>query len=300
METMLLIVTLLSLSVAVGTSAFAWRLMRNERLRSEARIAALAADVEPDTASHHADAAPTLKGSAYQPGEREFATPTLRRSAYEPEFAVQPLRASADEPREPEFAVPALKRSTTESGARAGAEFAVEEKPTAIRDELLTVTETRPGRSVGRIAAVVGAGAVAVATLVGVLIVSSGREDARAATAHPAADASSAPKTLATEAPVELVALAHEREPDRLTVRGLVRSPSATIANHLTAVVQVFDRDGEFLASGRAEVEHSAAPGADRRFIVSIPGGAGAGRYRVSFTDDQRVVPHVDKRTPAI
>ena len=45
MEAVLLTVTLLSLLIAVGASALAWRVMRAERLRSEARIAALAADL---------------------------------------------------------------------------------------------------------------------------------------------------------------------------------------------------------------------------------------------------------------
>ena len=45
MEVVLLTVTLASLATAIGTSVLAWRVMRAERLRSEARIAALAADL---------------------------------------------------------------------------------------------------------------------------------------------------------------------------------------------------------------------------------------------------------------
>src|SRR5262245_30970305 len=45
MQAVLLVVTLLSLTIAICTSVLAWRVMRNERLRSEARIAALTADL---------------------------------------------------------------------------------------------------------------------------------------------------------------------------------------------------------------------------------------------------------------
>ncbi len=45
MEAVLLTVTLLSLIIAASASVLAWRVMRNERRRSEARIAALTADL---------------------------------------------------------------------------------------------------------------------------------------------------------------------------------------------------------------------------------------------------------------
>src|SRR5215204_5713454 len=48
MEAVLLAVTLLSLAIAVGASGLAFRVMRAERLRSEARIAALAAALAAD------------------------------------------------------------------------------------------------------------------------------------------------------------------------------------------------------------------------------------------------------------
>jgi hypothetical protein len=45
MQTMLIVVTLVSTAAAVAMSVVAWRLARNERRRSEARIAALAAEI---------------------------------------------------------------------------------------------------------------------------------------------------------------------------------------------------------------------------------------------------------------
>jgi hypothetical protein len=98
---------------------------------------------------------------------------------------------------------------------------------------------------------------------------------------------------------LELVALEHERGADRLTIRGVVRNPAGGAAiDHLAAVVLLFDADGAFISSARAEV---AAPtlgaGGETTFAVTVPNAAAAGRYRVSFRTEDRVVPHVDRRT---
>ena len=105
-------------------------------------------------------------------------------------------------------------------------------------------------------------------------------------------------------APLELVALGHERDGERLIVRGVVRSAGPAAALHrpandqLTAVVFLFDRDGGFLASGRATVD-SPGPGSggESIFTVMVPGAAHVERYRVSFRTDDHIVPHVDRRT---
>jgi hypothetical protein len=99
--------------------------------------------------------------------------------------------------------------------------------------------------------------------------------------------------------PLELVALGHERDGDRLTVRGVVRNPptSAEI-DGVTAVVFLFNREGGFLASGRMPAQPSTLrPGGETTFVVTVPGASDVGRYRVSFRTDDRIVPHVDRRT---
>ena len=66
-------------------------------------------------------------------------------------------------------------------------------------------------------------------------------------------DTGAAPVAAPAPAPVplELVALGHERDGDRLTVRGVVRNPAAGAEiDGVTAVVFLFNRDGGFLASG--------------------------------------------------
>ena len=84
---------------------------------------------------------------------------------------------------------------------------------------------------------------------------------------------------------LELVALTHDRDADRLVVRGIVRNPNAGAdLTHLTAVVLLFDHDGVFVASGRAAVDAATlAPGMETPFAVAISGAGDVGRYRVSF-----------------
>ena len=98
--------------------------------------------------------------------------------------------------------------------------------------------------------------------------------------------------------PIELIALGHERDGDRLTVHGIVRNPpSGGEVDGLAAVVFVFDSNGDFLVSTRAALPAAALnPGAQAPFLVTIPNMSDVGRYRVSFRADERVVPHVDKR----
>jgi flagellar basal body-associated protein FliL len=114
--------------------------------------------------------------------------------------------------------------------------------------------------------------------------------------ANPAQPATPA-APLAPMPALELLALGHERDGERLTVRGVVRNPSRASIGSVTAVVFLFDRNGSFLTSGRAAVDSGTlTPGGESTFIVTVPGAAAVGRYRVSFRTADRVVPHVDRR----
>jgi len=99
------------------------------------------------------------------------------------------------------------------------------------------------------------------------------------------------------DAPLELVALEHDRDEDRLIVRGIVRNPaSAATLRGLTVVVLVFSKDG-YTASARAPAAvASLAAGAETPFVVTLPDADWVDRFRVSFRTDDRVVPHVDRR----
>lgn len=104
----------------------------------------------------------------------------------------------------------------------------------------------------------------------------------------------------AASAPLELVSLRHERQGGSLIVSGLVRNPHAgQAAKGLAAVAFTFDRQGTFLASGRAVLDFpQLQPGDESPFSISVPQSGQVARYRVSFRTDERVVPHVDRREP--
>jgi hypothetical protein len=90
----------------------------------------------------------------------------------------------------------------------------------------------------------------------------------------------------------------HERRDNTLTVTGLVRNAGRGPADHVIAVVFAFDRDGAFVASGRAPLDFSAlAPGDESPFIVTVPNVTDVARYRVTFRTGDTVVRHVDRRS---
>ena len=208
----LLVLSITASVAAIAATAYAWRIARTERLRSDARVAALAAAI--DGTSDEAD-----------------TTPMFERA-----------------PRSGLQGRPLLK---------------------------------------------LGVG-FAMAVLVLVLIAMSGdrhstaaEERQTAATGQPAAPA------------LELLSMRHTRTGDGLTVTGLVRNRSAADTASIVAVVFVFDRDGGFVASGRAPLEFgSVALGDESPFKVTIPDVKDVGRYRVSFRAPAGIVPHVDRRAP--
>jgi hypothetical protein len=140
--------------------------------------------------------------------------------------------------------------------------------------------------------AIVGGGALVVGAAIALAIVTGYADRAPRAAATPA----TAPA--ATAAPLELVALGDERVGDQLTVRGVVRNPAAAAAmDGVIAVVQLIASDGGVVATARAAVVTTTLiPGRQSTFVVTVPRAADVARYRVSFTTDDRVVPHLDRR----
>lgn len=99
-------------------------------------------------------------------------------------------------------------------------------------------------------------------------------------------------------APLELTSLAHERSGESLKISGLVHNPRAGRAySDVTAVVFTFDREGNYLSSGRAGLDYrQLPPGEESPFAITLPSAAGVVRYRVSFRTEAAVIPHVDRR----
>jgi hypothetical protein len=230
MNMTLVVIAFASVLLAIGASGIAWRIVREDRLRSDARVAALADDIH----------------------------------------RVQSDRSS----------------------------------PVAVAN--LFGTGRAPERD-APMAVIAGVG-ILIAAAVGVVMF-SGSFRRPLPPAKSGTSAAPAVSTAASRAPVvspavpaaplELVALGHERVEDRLTVRGIIRNPAdGSALPHLTAVVLVFNQQGGFLTSGRTTVETQALePGAEAPFVVTVPGTADVGRYRVSFRTDDRVVPHIDRRS---
>ena len=157
---------------------------------------------------------------------------------------------------------------------------------------------TRPqARSGSRYAAVAAVGLLVCGSVAALAVVSSTASSEATVRSEPAV-AAAEPRRPAEIVPIELVALGHEREGDRLTVRGVVRNPSSGVAlDRVIAVVLVYKDDGGFAGSGRATVDSSTlGPGGETAFTVTIPAASHVGRYRVSFRTEDRVVPHVDRR----
>lgn len=158
---------------------------------------------------------------------------------------------------------------------------------TAARAELFAAA--RPAGSRLRPAVVVAIGVFVFGAAVSLAIVLS--TGSRGLANPPAAVAVATP-------PLELVALGHERDGDRLTVRGVVRNPATGARlDDLSAVVILLNRDGGVLAGARAAVRSAPlGPGGESAFVVTVPGASDVGRFRVSFRADDHVVPHIDKR----
>jgi hypothetical protein len=235
----LLLVTLISLVLAVIMAVIAWHVSQEERRRSQARVAALAAEIR-DGLPAPLDPMPFAVDSAIR----------------------EPALAS------PMFAAPSTSHTSTRLGVIAAIGFMVFVSAAAVAVVL--------GRGTGHNPA-----------------------DADSDANEPATVAPQpTPSNPAAPMPLELIALGHERDGDRLTVRGLIRNPQAgTEVDHVTAVVFLFNEDGGFMGSGRAAVESAAlAPGGESAFLVTVRGATDVVRYRVSFRTDDRVVPHIDRR----
>jgi hypothetical protein len=105
----------------------------------------------------------------------------------------------------------------------------------------------------------------------------------------------------ATSAPLELLALEHDRDGDRFIVRGIVRNSTAAAIDGVTAVISVFGYDGRLITSesGVLAVDTLAA-GTETPFMVILPGADAVDRYHLSFRTPSGIVPHLDRRARGV
>jgi hypothetical protein len=300
MDLMLIGVTVLSLVLAVAMSAVAWRLLRDARTRSAARIEALEAmALGSDLGMTGAGSDLALTGHAPEPLR------TLHHEAPRPNLSTQDLTPRSDvTPSTDDWDL-----SLHDSGPDTDIDFEYDD--VRERRNPSAPSPARAGRGVRMVhedmfdsTHHVGAGghrwlalaAVGLVMAAGVVVLSALHSPEIVA----AVTASRSGPTTDGSHPLELLSLKHSGGNDgTFTVTGLVQNPPDGVpVGKIIAVVYLFDGDGKFFASGRATIDLPAfQPGDESPFIVRIPNVAGVTRYRVGFRrEDGLVVAHVDRR----
>lgn len=262
MDPLLLIITVISLIVALVASVIAWRSAQEEKRRAEARVAALAAaagvpEIAPGEDAEARPAATSTPIAAPWRSPAGFGTPSADAALVQTE-AASPDAVAAGSPAMTPVSVP-----TGFLGAEAPA------RESSHHQRWLT----------------------AAAAVVAVLL--SGFVLARVGTQTRVAEAARQ-----EAAPLELLSLRHEREGANLSVAGLVRNPpAASLVERLTAVVFLFDQQGQFVTSAQAPIDFlKLTAGDESPFVVKLAAPQTVARYRVSFRTDDGARPHVDRR----
>lgn len=275
MEMLLLGITVISLVVALVMSVTAWRLARDEKRRSAARVAALSiAAAAPHEAANSGSQglSPDAIGFQAQPAVVEKPRPRAP-------WAPAPVAAEA--PRRSAFVTPppvpelplhtAPSRNLSHASGFLGA-------------------DTEPARQASG-----GQRSLAVAAVVLLVVLAGSLAWTMSAPRGTSAAA------VGPNSPLELVSLRHDRKNEKIAVSGLVRNPAAgKPVERLAAVVFLFDRQGTLVTSAKAEVDFlKLGSGDESPFVVSLDAPATVARYRVSFRTDEGVVPHLDRRGAA-
>jgi hypothetical protein len=263
MDTVLLAITIGALGLAVGLAIVGWKLLRHDRSHTAARVEA-------------------LRSLAAEP-ESEIAattTPAPELPVIMPVFARRATLPMDDDETSDWDAT--LGQTLHAAGECEVPMFGA------------TVMPPVPNRRV------LAATAVAVIMLAGAGTVYAVYRPQPSA-AHPRSAGSLVP---AGTVPLQLLSLTETTDADgTFTVTGLVGNPAAGhTAQNVCAVVYLFDREGHYFASGRAGIDlASLPPGDESPFVVKVPNGSAAARYRVGFREpDGTIVAHVDKRGQTI
>jgi hypothetical protein len=268
-DTLLLVVTVLSLAAAFASIMAVWKLKRTEQVRSDARVEALmAAAGSPDNgvAPLVSSATPSARPERAKRPQGRAATSdgTWNSVAGEWQWNPQPESARVTDP------VPSPQPSIP-SGDLFG-----------------TVRREQPASGWFAFAAAL---ALIVALGGAVVVLTSANHDKAAAPAPRAAHAT----------PLELMSLGHSRDARMLTINGVVRNPAnGQKVEGLTAVVSLIDGNGGLISTKDVPLDYRAlGPGEEAPFKVTVPDPGSIARYRVSFRAGSDVVPHVDRRTDA-
>jgi flagellar basal body-associated protein FliL len=272
MDIILLGITVVSLVVAFVMSMAAWRLSRDEKKRSEARVTALSvAAAQPDMRPVTAPVEVRTEKPAAKKAPWSSPPSTSRSVTMAPVAALRTLASPVEMPLNEAPRVIEPIRSGEPSAPHASGFLGVAEieRDNGSRQKSLAI------------AAVV----LFVVLSGGLAWMMSGPRGTTAVAMGP-------------NSPLELISLSHQRQNQKLAISGLVRNPqSGKPLEHLSAVVFLFDRMGTFVTSSRANVDFlRLGAGDESPFVVTLDAPATVSRYRVSFRTDEGVVPHVDRR----
>jgi hypothetical protein len=263
MDTVLLAITIGALGLAVGLAIVGWKLLRHDRSHTAARVEALR--------SLAAEPEPEIAGTRTSAPEMAVVVPV---------FARRP-------------ALPMEEDETSDWDATLGQTLhvAAECEAPMFGAAVMTPVPNRRFLVVTTVAVVMLAGAGTVYAVY----------RPQPSALHPSIAGS---LVQAGTVPLQLLSLTESTDADgTFTVTGLVGNPAAGHpAQNVSAVVYLFDREGRYFASGRAGIDlASLAPGDQSPFVVKVPNGSAASRYRVGFREpDGAVVAHVDKRGQTI
>lgn len=268
METLLMIVTVIALALAIGMSVLAWRLLRDNRLRSAARTEALQAMAAED-----------------EPEERFSTLDDEGLEAWD-------LRLEEDPPT---VVVRPRPQALPQNSTRGGLSESRRPRPAPIAEPLFAATVTsRPGAPSRRWAALAVVGIVMAALVSAIYMAYRPVEAAESAFADWVPELRTG-----TPRPLELLSLRHHSDAGTFTVTGLVQNPpNGVTVSKAIAVVYLFDRDGNYFASGKAALEFDRLqPGDESPFVVRVPNTSRVARYRVGFRSEEGgVIAHIDRR----
>jgi hypothetical protein len=281
METLLMVATVVAFALAIGMSVLAWRLLRENRQRSHARVEALQA-----------------MASSSEPPAR-FAT-------LDDEDVRDDLEDAAQDEALGSWDL-GLSQAGTGSGAGRRLQAASRSPQPAVRRQPTDARKPSPevtfgaGVQVHRGAPPRRWLALAMVGLLMAAAVSSVYALYRPVIAAESGGAIDAPRPRnAGPKPLELLSLRHSVDPNgAFTVTGLVQNPAdGQTSRQIVAVVYLFDRDGNYFAGGKAALDFAVLqPGDESPFVVHIPSVGRVSRYRVGFrSEGGGIVAHVDRR----
>lgn len=279
METTAFVAALTSI-LAIGLTIVLLRVMRLDRQRSDARVAALVSLAR--TPASAPAAGPSIA----------FEHPPLK---LERRPAPQAIPAARPAARVQQKATAARLSAADVEIFRDSAAFAPAAYASTAAPELFEPALPRTGSHL----LYVGVGALVMVTLItlGFRWAVSGSP---APTTETSASIGSATTPAAVAQPLGLVALRHEQGADgTLVISGVVRNPADSIGRaKLFAAASLVDGAGTLVASARAPLDFTTlAPGEESPFVVRIASASGVARYRIGFRDaDGNAVAHIDRR----